>query len=183
MVAVAEDGVPLVDLLHHLWVQTVLLQRGGRSTLERRTLMTSSRGGAHLDVLDELLRGRVDGRLAIDDGLDGAGPARRLGRQLAVETVRVFASVHDDIPVTCARESELGLAARPGGVGGARGDGTGAVGGARGDGTGAVGGARGDGTGGASPVSLKILSSGCTTEHRLLSTSVPSLSEFLSELL
>ena len=172
MVAVAEDGVPLVDLLHHLWVQTVLLQRGGRSTLERRTLMTSSRGGAHLDVLDELLRGRVDGRLAIDDGLDGAGPARRLGRQLAVETVRVFASVHDDIPVTCARESELGLAARPGGVGGARGDGTGAV-----------GGARGDGTGGASPVSLKILSSGCTTEHRLLSTSVPSLSEFLSELL
>lgn len=27
MVAVAEDGVPLVDLLHHLQVQTVLLQR------------------------------------------------------------------------------------------------------------------------------------------------------------
>lgn len=28
VVAVAEDGVPLVDLLHHLQVQTVLLQRG-----------------------------------------------------------------------------------------------------------------------------------------------------------
>lgn len=32
VVAVAEDGVPLVDLLHHLRVQAVLLQRGGGST-------------------------------------------------------------------------------------------------------------------------------------------------------
>lgn len=34
-----------------------------------------------------------------------------------------------------------------------------------------------------SPVSLKTLSSGCTTEHKLLSTSVPSLRALRSELL
>lgn len=31
VVAVAQDGVPLVDLLHHLRVETVLLHRGDES--------------------------------------------------------------------------------------------------------------------------------------------------------
>lgn len=33
MVAVAQDGVPLVDLLHHLRVETVLLHRGEGSVM------------------------------------------------------------------------------------------------------------------------------------------------------
>lgn len=53
----------------------------------------------HLDVPDEPLGGRVDGRLAVDDVLDGVGPARGLVQQLAVETVRVFPAVHDHVPV------------------------------------------------------------------------------------
>lgn len=45
VVAVAEDGVPPVDLLHHLQVQAVLLQTGGDS-LSVVTWPPSGRGGA-----------------------------------------------------------------------------------------------------------------------------------------
>lgn len=49
MVAVAEDGVPLVDLLHHLRVQTVLLQRAEEPDFNKY----------HVNVLSEgWLRGR-----------------------------------------------------------------------------------------------------------------------------
>lgn len=53
----------------------------------------------HLDVVDELLRRRVDGSFGVDDVLDGVGPTRGFVQQLAVETVRVFAAVHDHVPV------------------------------------------------------------------------------------
>lgn len=55
--------------------------------------------GDHLDVLDELLRGRLHGSLGVDDVLHGVGPAHRLVQQLAVQVVRVLAAVHGDVPV------------------------------------------------------------------------------------
>lgn len=55
---------------------------------------------SYLDVLDELLGGRVDGSFGIYDILDGVGPARGFSQQLAVETVRVFTAVHDHVPVS-----------------------------------------------------------------------------------
>lgn len=61
---------------------------------------------SHLDVLDELLGRRLDGSFGVDDVLDGVGPARGLVEQLAVETVRVFAAVHDDVPVAWREEAE-----------------------------------------------------------------------------
>lgn len=112
MVAETQDGVPLVDLLHHVTVQTVLL-RGG--TAEERDATTTedlktptsqhpalSRDAAsYLNVLDELLCRRVDGSFGVDDVLDGAGPAGGLVQQFGVEAVRVFAAVHRHVPVTC----------------------------------------------------------------------------------
>lgn len=59
----------------------------------------------HLDVQDKLLGRRVDGGLAVDDVLDGVGPARRLVQQLAVETVRVFTAVHDHAPVAWSKQT------------------------------------------------------------------------------
>ena len=54
---------------------------------------------SHLDVQDELLRGRVDRGFGVDDVLDGVGPARGLVQKLGVQTVRVFTAVHDHTPV------------------------------------------------------------------------------------
>ena len=55
--------------------------------------------------MDELLGGSVDGRLGVDDGLDGAGPAGRLRQQLGVEAVRVPPPEHRHVPVACGRST------------------------------------------------------------------------------
>lgn len=59
---------------------------------------------SYLDVLDELLCWRVDGRFGVDDVLNGVGPTRGLIQQLTVQAVRVFTAVHDHIPVACQEE-------------------------------------------------------------------------------
>ncbi|KAF3857788.1 hypothetical protein F7725_010989 [Dissostichus mawsoni] len=41
---------------------------------------------SHLDVQDELLRGRVDRGFGVDDVLDGVGPTRGLVQKLGVQT-------------------------------------------------------------------------------------------------
>ncbi len=60
----------------------------------------------YLDVLNELLRRRVDGSFGVDDVLDGVGPARGLVQQLTVEAVRMFPAVHDHVPVTCQEDTK-----------------------------------------------------------------------------
>lgn len=57
----------------------------------------------YLDVLDQLLGGRVDRGLGVRHILDGAGPPGGLVEQLGVEPVAVLASVHGDVPVACGR--------------------------------------------------------------------------------
>ena len=57
----------------------------------------------HLDVVDELLSGRVDGGLGIDDVLHGTGPPGGLRQQLGVEVVGMLTTVHRHVPVTCGR--------------------------------------------------------------------------------
>lgn len=56
-------------------------------------------GRSHLDILNQLLRGRVNWGLGVGHVLNGAGPPGGLVEQLGVEPVAVLASVHGDVPV------------------------------------------------------------------------------------
>lgn len=60
---------------------------------------TDHYGHAHLDILNQLLRGRVNWGLGVRHVLNGAGPPGGLVEQLGVEPVAVLASVHGDVPV------------------------------------------------------------------------------------
>lgn len=62
---------------------------------------TNHYGHAHLDILNQLLRGRVNWGLGVRHVLNGAGPPGGLVEQLGVEPVAVLASVHSDVPVAC----------------------------------------------------------------------------------
>lgn len=54
----------------------------------------------YLNIPDELLCWCFDGHFAVYGSLDGVGPAHGFIQHFGIKTVRVFASVHDYVPVT-----------------------------------------------------------------------------------
>lgn len=81
---VSQDWVPPIRLFHYFKVCAVFP-----------------------DVTNELLCGCFYGHFAVDDPLDGRGPAHGFVQQLGVQSVGVLPPVHDDVPVACVFEDPL----------------------------------------------------------------------------